>query len=95
MSTISELFAPEFLKEGQSAEEWFAAMAAELGADSLRFLPVESIAKAVDKPAEQLCQACLTGDYPTPCGQKLYDIAIENYRSSSGNETQRTYEAVS
>jgi len=25
-----------------------------------------------------LCQACITGRYPTPWGQKLYEIAVEN-----------------
>ncbi|NOY30431.1 MAG: amidophosphoribosyltransferase [Planctomycetes bacterium] len=94
MSTIGELFAPPFLKEGQTPEQMYQAMAEELGADSLRYLPVESIARAVAKPAEQLCQACLIGEYPTPCGQKLYDIALENYRSSSDDSSSRTYETV-
>lgn len=94
MSTISELFAPEFQQDGRSASEVHSAMAEELGADSLRYLPVESIARAVTKPAEQLCQACITGEYPTPCGQKLYDIALENYRSSSNDESSRTYEVA-
>ena len=94
MSTIGELFAPKFQNDAQSTDQMFAEMAAELNADSLRYLPVESIALAVDKPAEQLCQACLVGEYPTPCGQKLYDIALENYRSSSGDESSRTYETV-
>jgi len=94
MSTIGELFAPQFQKDGQTAEQMYAAMAEELGADSVRYLPVESIARAVDKPAEQLCQACLVGEYPTPSGQKLYDIALDNYRSSSDDESSRTYETV-
>ncbi len=37
----------------------------DLGADSLRYLPVESIARAIALPAEKLCQACVTGEYPT------------------------------
>ncbi len=94
MSTIGELFAPDFQKADQTDEEMFAAMAADIGADSLRFLPVESIARAVGKPAEQLCQACLTGEYPTPWGQKLYDIALDNYQASSDDGGQRTYESV-
>ena len=95
MSTIGELFAPEFSQQGPADEATFAAMAKELGADSLRYLPVESIARAVEKPAEQLCQACITGQYPTPCGQQLYDIALTNYQSDSGETTGRTYEATS
>jgi len=95
MSTIGELFAPRFQKEGQSAESMFAAMAAELGADSLRYLPVESIARAVEKPAEDLCRACITGEYPTPWGRRLYGIALDKNDKGQDTGPQRTYEAVS
>ena len=89
MSTIAELFAPAFNGTEPATEETFAAMAKELGADSLRFLPVESIARAVDRPKEELCQACITGEYPTPCGQQLYEIALAD---AGSGETGRTYE---
>ncbi len=95
MSTIGELFAPEFSREGQSAEATFTAMAEELKADSLRYLPVESIARAIEKPSEQICQACITGKYPTPHGQQLYDIALSQYASSDGESSGRTYETTS
>lgn len=95
MSTIGELFAPNFERDGQSDEAMFVAMAQELGADSLRYLPVESIARAVEKPADQICQACITGKYPTPHGQQLYDIALEKYQSGNGDDVGRTYEATS
>ena len=95
MSTISELFAPDFEQQGQSDQAKFAAMAKELRADSLRYLPVESIARAVAKPGEQICQACITGEYPTPHGQQLYDIALKKYESNSENTAGRTYEAPS
>ena len=94
MSTIGELFAPKFEQDGQAVEQMYAEMAAELGADSLRYLPVESIARAVDKPADQLCQACITGEYPTANGQQLYDIALNNYESSSAGGAERTYETA-
>ncbi|NOY40933.1 MAG: amidophosphoribosyltransferase [Planctomycetes bacterium] len=94
MSTIGELFAPKFAVEGQSDEQLFEAMAADLGADSLRYLPVDSIARAIDKPTEKLCQACITGEYPTPCGQQLYDIALNNYESRSEGDAERTYETA-
>lgn len=93
MSTIGELFAPPFLSDGDDQETMFAKMAAELGADSLRYLPVESIAKAIEKSADSLCQACVTGEYPTPWGQKLYDIALSQ-EEQGGCEAGRTYEAA-
>jgi amidophosphoribosyltransferase len=97
MSTISELFAPRFIRSGRPIEEAYAEMARDLGADSLRYLPVESIAKAVDRPPSELCRACLTGDYPTPHGQQLYEIALANVENGAENGTSgcrplRTYE---
>ncbi len=89
MSTINELFAPKFLDDGPLTEEVQARMAQQLGADSLRYLPVESIARAIGFDADQLCQACITGEYPTPCGQELYQVALGNARR---NIDQRTYE---
>jgi amidophosphoribosyltransferase len=94
MSTIGELFAPQFLEDGVLTEESQAAMAARLGADSLRYLPVASIARAIGLDPDQLCQACITGDYPTPFGQELYQIALLNGENGQHPSDQRTYEAV-
>src|SRR5204862_3525672 len=84
MSTVQELFAPRFLEDGVLTEAGQARMAAQLGADSLRYLPLESIARAIGFDRDQLCQACLTGKYPTPCGQELYQIALDNARNEEG-----------
>ncbi len=93
MSTVSELFAPQFMPgTGEPTEETFAKMAAALGADSLRYLPVASIARAINKDSGKLCQACITGRYPTEWGQKLYQVALDNHRS--GDESRRTYEVL-
>ena len=93
MSTINELFAPKFMPEGQLTDDVQDEMAKTLGADSLRYLPVESIARAVGYDSDQLCQACITGDYPTPAGTDLYQIAQSNSRADKG-ESRRTYENV-
>jgi amidophosphoribosyltransferase len=98
MSTVSELFAPRF-GDGRSNEEVYAEMARDLGADSLRYLPIESVARAIDRPPEELCRACITGRYPTSHGQKLYQIALENAKSApasdaSGSWPVRTYETA-
>ena len=89
MSTIGELFAPRFLKGGPLTAEAQAEMAASLGADSLRYLPVESIARAITFDSDQLCQACITGEYPSKAGQELYQIALQN---NGSNGASRTYE---
>ena len=66
MSRKAELFATPFVDhpgECVSAAAQ-ARMAKELGADSLRYLPVEAIARSVDLERDRLCRACITG--PTP-----------------------------
>ncbi len=91
MSTIGELFAPQFLKGQTPTEQTEREMATALEADSLRYLPVESVARAIGFEPESLCRACITGQYPTPCGRKLAEIAAENYRNQVDG---RTYEAA-
>jgi amidophosphoribosyltransferase len=90
MSTVDELFAPKFLRGRPLSAEVQTEMAEALGADSLRYLPVESIARAIHMPSSRLCQACITGRYPTPYGQQLYEIALQNVGKTDCSH--RTYE---
>ncbi|MFV2069101.1 MAG: hypothetical protein ACC645_19205 [Pirellulales bacterium] len=91
MSTIGELFAPRFLNGSPLSDRAQAEMAKKLNAESLRYLPVDSIARAIHKESSQLCQACITGEYPTAWGQQLYQIALKNEGNEHG---ERTYERV-
>lgn len=91
MSKIQELFAPMFLDKGPLDDHVQQQMASHLGCDSLRYLPVESIARAVGFDAGELCQACITGHYPTARGQQLYQLALEDVRNGAVSD-QRTYE---
>ncbi|MCA8997984.1 MAG: amidophosphoribosyltransferase [Planctomycetaceae bacterium] len=87
MPDVDDLFAPSYLKLGEPiTPELEAEMAAAFGADSLRYLPVESIAKALNKDSGQLCQACLTGEYPTEAGTKLYQISLQNVGKKQGGK---------
>ena len=90
MSTVDELFAPRIMRGRPLTDEVQAEMAEILGADSLRYLPIESIARAIQRDRGQLCQACITGRYPTPKGQELYQIALSNVGKSE--TAARTYE---
>lgn len=93
MSTIDQLIGPKYFStEGHLTDESQQRLADDLGADSLRYLPVDAIARAIGKPAEHLCQACVTGKYPTECGQHLYQIALDNRGTKV--DTQRTYEQL-
>jgi amidophosphoribosyltransferase len=78
MSTLDELFAPRFLQGGPLTDQVQDEMARALGADSLRYLPVDSVARAIGLDADNLCRACITGEYPTPCGQRLAEKATLN-----------------
>ena len=87
MSTVSELFAPGFMQGRVITPEEEQAMAREVGADSLRYLPVEALADCVGLPASTLCQACVRGEYPTSAGTRLYQIALDRAaKASSGCE---------
>lgn len=92
MSTIGELFAPKFGLQDGLTPEVQDRMADVLGCNSLRYLQVDSIARAVGYPADALCQACITGEYPTPYGQELYQIALQEFES--GSSGARTYETT-
>jgi amidophosphoribosyltransferase len=91
MSTIRELFAPRFLKGSRPTEAEQNAMAAELGAESLFYLPLEAVARCIGLDASHLCRACLTGKYPTPTGEKLYQLSLCN---RNGSINGRTYEVT-
>jgi amidophosphoribosyltransferase len=89
MSTVRELFAPRFMKGSRITEAEQYAMAAELGADTLFYLPLEAIARCIGLEHGHLCRGCLTGKYPTPTGERLYQLSLRNRNGSVNN---RTYE---
>ena len=89
MSTVRELFAPRFMKSSRLTVEEQNAMAAELEADSLFYLPLEAVARCIGLDASHLCRGCLTGKYPTATGERLYQLSLRN---RNGNGCGRTYE---
>jgi amidophosphoribosyltransferase len=50
----------ELIANGLTPEE----IAASVGADTLGYISLEGMIEATDQPAERLCQACFTGEYP-------------------------------
>ena len=87
MSTVGELFAPKFMKGKQPTVAEQDEMAAQLEADSLFYLPVEAVARCIGLKPESLCRACITGEYPTPAGERLYQRALKSSACDG-----RTYE---
>ncbi len=78
MSTLDELFATTMMPEGQLTKQVQQRMAEKLGCETLRYLPVAAIADSIELPAKDLCQACITGQYPTDGGTRMFQIALEN-----------------
>ena len=72
-------------------ESELRAMAGDLGADSLYYLPLEAVARCIGLDSNHLCRACITGKYPTPTGTQLYELALLN---THGPANGRTYELV-
>jgi amidophosphoribosyltransferase len=95
MSRKDKLFAASYVDEingGVSAEAQ-ERMAKELGADSLRYLPVEAIARSVSLSPDRLCRACITGQYPSVTGQRLYQIENRTCGTNGHGNVRRAYEA--
>lgn len=78
MATITELYAPKFIRGDAPTQAELKMMADDLGADSLEYLPIEAVARCIDLPPQQLCSACLTRDYPTEHGQLRYELELVN-----------------
>jgi amidophosphoribosyltransferase len=97
MSRRDELFATRFADgpDGSVSIEAQDRMAKELGADSLRYLPVEAIARSVTFSSDQLCRACITGQYPSSAGQRLYQLDVSESSHANGAGGIRAYELAS
>jgi len=91
MSTISELFAPNFNEviDEELPQKVLDKMAKDIGADSLIYQKHSALVDALGFDKKDLCMACLNADYPTECGGKLYCQAVKNWK---GGKDGRTYE---
>jgi len=49
-----------------------------IGADSLGYLSLDGLVKAVGLPKETFCLACFTGDYPIPVQLEMDKLALES-----------------
>lgn len=84
MSTVKELYAPGFMQGKVITPEEEQAMAQHMGADSLRYLPVDALSRCVGLPGTSLCQACVNSVYPTVAGERMYLKALNSDGSGSG-----------
>jgi amidophosphoribosyltransferase len=49
-----------------------------IGADSLGYMSIEGLIKAIGLPKEMFCLACFTGDYPIPVQIEMDKLALES-----------------
>jgi amidophosphoribosyltransferase len=97
MSTLDELVAARLSQKDERErkgkedlnEKVVEEIRKEINADSLSYLKIESLVKALRMPREKLCMACLTGEYPTPKGRELVAKAEKDFGKGS---SKRTYE---
>jgi len=80
--TTSELIAGRF-KELYGNEAYIDEIRKKIGADSLRYQNIEALMSAIGKGKDQLCMACLTGEYPLKSVNKI--IELEKAISSDRN----------
>ncbi|MCK4273895.1 MAG: amidophosphoribosyltransferase [Dehalococcoidales bacterium] len=57
-----------------------------IGADSLGYLSIEGLIKAVGLPRDNFCLACFTGDYPIPVQLEMDKLALETMAAGQQNE---------
>ena len=52
-------------------------IAREVGVDSLRYLSLEGLVRAIDLPSQTFCTGCFTGQYPVPVDEEVNKLALE------------------
>jgi amidophosphoribosyltransferase len=62
-----------------------------IGASAVCYQSIEGLVKATGFTRNQLCTACITGEYPTPQAQKIADKMKKKFLEGY-EETGRIYE---
>ena len=62
-----------------------------IGADGVCYQSIENLVRAIGRKEDDLCMACITGKYPTPCAQKMADIMKQRFLEGYEEKT-RVYE---
>jgi len=62
-----------------------------IGADGVCFQSLEGLITAIGKKEDELCIACVTGKYPTPCAQKIAHAMKKRFQEGY-EEKGRIYE---
>ena len=81
----------ELIANGLDVDE----IAASVGADSLGYISLEGMIEATGRPADGLCTACFTGEYPIPLGEPevLGKHVLEGMIDATGQTADRLCQA--
>jgi amidophosphoribosyltransferase len=71
--TTSELIAGRY-KNLYGEKDYIEEIRKKIGADSLRYQTQEALINAIGKNKNQLCMACLTGEYPLKSVNKIIEM---------------------
>jgi len=55
-------------------------LANHIGVDSLKFMTIQGLVESLGIPENELCLACLNGNYPTKCGQEKFEEILQNIK---------------
>lgn len=88
MRTPGELIARQHfdkreLRSSELPPHTLADIARQLGVDTLRYLPLDSVERGISHSREELCMACFTGTYPTADGQRLYQLSFDAWQAKN------------
>ena len=61
-----------------AAKKTIPAIKDFIGADTLGYLSIKGLIKAIDLPKDMFCMACFTGDYPIPVQIEMDKLALES-----------------
>ncbi len=91
MTTVDEFVAAQYVDEPGGLEGIAERVGRGIGADSLVYQSYGGLVRSIGLPKEALCDACITGQYPTPWGAKVRDFAE---RRRGALVATRSYEAI-
>jgi len=98
MSTMRELAAPRHMDLDEArttgidvSDKVIEKICKRMGLDSLAYQKIDGIKKAISLPEgnKGLCIACLSGEYPTKCGKKLFCKALKDFEKNPGKKHKR------
>ena len=72
----------ELIASHQSVED----IRRHIGADSLSYLTIEALMRAVEQPKDSFCTACFTGEYPMPVQLQMDKLVFERANREGHHE---------